>query len=624
MTILTRSSLIGIFHFFAIIAFALSYFTLFEFSQLLPGIIMLRGFFFEASLFMLLSILLIRGPLILRSIAYLLFCAFIAINISQLISVSRSGQLISRLAVENINHISLLVNMSTVMLITLVTTVTLLPIFLNELKINTNSSIRSIAYVYIVILSAALTLQVSWKIASDVTTQQVKVLQESYHVKRISPIYALAKVLKKPKTILVKNIPIDPDLLLKVGWTYQEKEEYPLIKPWITQEDSPFKLSKKNNIKKPNIIVFFTEGFAARTTNIYSDAFENITPNLKAFSEQAMVVHNYYNHTAATYRGLHGQLCSIYPNYGGRGGWHTDYKHMPKTHYYCLNNVLANRGYHTTFIDTHRKDKAYIDELMYRIGFEEVLTAEELSQDYLNNVPPQRSDALNDQQLYQSLIGYLQQQEKIIMNSGHKPFFISMYNLETHAFQDTASDGIKYKNGINNALNTIHNLDNAFGKFWSYFMQSSLAQNTIVIFTADHTHFTEKSYVKAIEKSGQKDYQKLFIDRIPLIIFDPTRILPNEFDARHSSSIDFAPSLLHYLGYQKTPTAFVGNSIFDQRKKGNALASYGQLNYWINAKRIYGKKEIKSLNINDRKLFENAQNFIKKSKKLELNNRLWQ
>jgi phosphoglycerol transferase MdoB-like AlkP superfamily enzyme len=45
--------------------------------------------------------------------------------------------------------------------------------------------------------------------------------------------------------------------------------------------------------------------------------------------------------------------------------------------------------------------------------------------------------------------------------------------------------------------------------------------------------------------------------------------LPKSYDAKTKTSIDFAPSLLHYLGIDNRKNSFVGESIFetDQNRK---------------------------------------------------------
>jgi arylsulfatase A-like enzyme len=603
--------------------FALGYFLQFDLGELsstwLAKLFFLKGFAIETCAVIALCALLNQNNRCLRILAYAVLIAYLAVNTSQLISISQSGTFISRLAVENINHISLLINTKTILIITVASLVALLPVIICENFIKNTSTIGVVtALAFTMIITAAATEQFQKRLDQPIK-EELKIIRNEYRLEISSPILAFINILRPPEASNELLVDINSELLLNLGIFYNEEENYPLIKPNITAFSSPFKIREPYKSKQPNIIIFFTEGLAARTTNVYSDAFKNLTPNIVEFSQHSMVIKNYYSHTAATYRGLHGQLCSIFPKYGGNGGWHTHYQNMPKTEYLCLHNILEEKGYQTTFLDTHRKNTAFIDELMLRLGFQHVLTAEDLSPSYLGNEEPKRNDALDDQQLYRALIGYLKEREQ-----SNTPFFISMYNLETHAWQDTAAEGIKYADGKNNALNTIHNLDNAFGKFWLYFKDSSLAENTIVIFTSDHTHFTEKSYVDAIEKSGQKDYQKIFIDRIPFIIYDPSRETPSEYNARYSSSISFTPSLLHYLGYQDTPNPFVGHSFFaPNQKQETSLASHGDQDFWIDKNKIYGKHEISELSKKDQVSFNNSRSFIAKSKEAEVDNRLW-
>src|SRR3546814_4486104 len=59
---------------------------------------------------------------------------------------------------------------------------------------------------------------------------------------------------------------------------------------------------------------------SARTLEPYGSTYPGLTPNLQALAGDTMVVDNYYNHTAATYRGLQGQMTSGFPRYGGSEG----------------------------------------------------------------------------------------------------------------------------------------------------------------------------------------------------------------------------------------------------------------------------------------------------------------
>ena len=61
-------------------------------------------------------------------------------------------------------------------------------------------------------------------------------------------------------------------------------------------------LQKKN----PDVVLIFTEGLSQ---NIIDDE-RNIMPNVRMYEDKSLNFTNYYNHTAATYEGLIGQLYS--------------------------------------------------------------------------------------------------------------------------------------------------------------------------------------------------------------------------------------------------------------------------------------------------------------------------
>lgn len=59
------------------------------------------------------------------------------------------------------------------------------------------------------------------------------------------------------------------------------------------------------------------------------------------------------------------------------------------------------------------------------------------------------------------------------------------------------------------------------------------------------------------------DYRSYFVDQIRLIIHDPGKPLPKTFDANYATSIDFAPTVAHLMGFDSN-NSFLGNSLFDE------------------------------------------------------------
>jgi len=561
------------------------------------------------------GIWLINGIRFFRIVCYIIVFLFIAIYAIQLASYYQGGEYISRLLIENINHISLLINTSSIAgLIFLMVIFGCLPFIIEKKcrKLSSQNSLFVISAV-IILLGAVLHLSPAW------LPETIQKQRKTYYIKsnltRTPPVRAMYKTLfKKSDAILATKLSkYELKVVGKLGFNLNQKNRYPLIKDRIYKGPPPFNKISDNH-KKPNIIVFFTEGFSARTINYYGSKYPDLTPNIDDFAKCSMVVHKYYNHTVSTYRGLHGQLCSLYPTYGGIGGWHTNYKSIPKPDYLSLNHILDNHGYKTIFLDSHRKDEAFVDEMMRHLGFDQVWTAETLSKAFLNSAEPLRNDSLSDVQLYNSLIGFLKKRSATALKK--EPFFIGLYNLGTHTLQNISRDGKKYNDGKNLSLNTIHTLDYSFGKFWWYYQNSQYSKNTIVIFTADHCHYQEKAFVAAFDEPG---YQRIFVDRVPLIIHDPTRKLPQTFDANYATSVDFTPSLIHYLGLPNHKNPFIGTSIFSGNRKNWGIASFNNKYFLIDSKKIHrlGFSEV------HREKLKLIKKFIATSQQIEVENRLW-
>ena len=581
-------------------------------------------FLVELSVMLVAGVWLLAGNVFIRVVLYIFSSLFITIYSLQFASFYQGREFISRLAVDNINHISLLINSDTINgLIILFIVCLILPILI-EKKTYTNDYWKPgkiFGFSLFFICLAATTYQSSRWLPESVIKQRSRYMQD-FSLLHTAPVSALYTTLFLQDPLIPTELefsgfsPYERHVIENFGFQYNPASEYPLIKNSIYSEPVPFE--KKHSIPEhPNIIVFFSEGFSARSAGIYGSRYSDITPHIDNFAKSSMVVENYYNHTAATYRGLHGQLCSLFPTYGGNEGWQTNYNDLPEVNYYCLNNIFDRNNYETIFLDAHIEHESQVDEMMVQLGFNRVITGGILSRKYLDNAKPQLKFALSDGQFLKGLVGFLKENEK----SGEtgKPFFMGLYNLGTHAFLKMSKDGKKYSGRDNPSLDTIHTFDSAFGLFWEYYKTSPYADNTIIIFTADHCHYPEKPFVEAFDEPG---YQKFFVDKIPLIIHDPTRVLPGTFDAKNSTSIDFTPSILHYLGFANHKNPFMGTSIFEQKSKRNdkyGLNSYGPDLFLIDNEKIHKRGSSQDHRIR----FKIMNKYINLSKHLEVTDKLW-
>jgi lipoteichoic acid synthase len=563
---------------------------------------------------------LVNGKLPLRLVAYCIFLVQFLGDVLQLAAHYLTGQFLSRLAIENANHVTLLLSPRRFTAAAVAVAAALSVPLLTEIARNAvpRRQARSLSFA---MLSLAAVVAVVPRALPEEARRIRDELYEGNNITERSPLVSLIEVLVgTPAENPGAFTPADALAARRYGFEISLSSDYPLRKDWIYREDPPF-AKEPGAPRRPNIIVFFTEGISARLTGPYGSPFPGITPNLDRFAARpgTMVVENYYNHTFATYRGLHGQLCSFFPKDEGSEAWLEGPENAGIRSYFSLADYFRELGYETDFLDTHRRAFARVDDMMRRLGFENVWTAEDLSTRYLGGAQPLRSDALSDHQLLEALVGFLEERQE--RGAGSRPFFVSLYNIETHAFQDSAADGPRYGDGKNHSLNTVHNLDDAFGRFLDFFFRSPLAESTVVVFTTDHCHYPTRTYEEAI-RPHFPDLPRILVDAIPLIIYSPVHRLPATFDAEYRTSLDFAPSLIQLLGLPQRPNPFLGRSIFSSRSRhdeGPGIAVIGLDAFLVDrngiARRGHPRGYAKEL--------WRVQRLMRYLADLEENNRIW-
>ena len=288
--------------------------------------------------------------------------------------------------------------------------------------------------------------------------------------------------------------------------------------------------------EKPNVILIFTEGLSKHI--VYDE--RNIMPNLRYYMDnESLTFSSYYNHTAATYRGIIGQLFSGYQN-----------NELDKNNLISIEDILKQNGYYTEFINVEPDNYDFTNYL------------NELHFDKVINQYDDSEWIISDKEAYEQLYD-----RAINLNKSNKPFFLSMYTLETHI--SFGSYDQKFKNGKNNVLNRFYNTDYQFGEFMKKFRSSKLYDNTIIIFTSDHASFTDNDYVKTF-KDVKRGYN--FLDEIPLVIYHKG-VNKKVIDVGGRNSIDLAPTILDYIDMDGI-NYFLGDSLFTTNSKSTTDTTY--------------------------------------------------
>ncbi|MCC7634077.1 LTA synthase family protein [Stenotrophomonas rhizophila] len=304
---------------------------------------------------------------------------------------------------------------------------------------------------------------------------------------------------------------------------------------------------------RPNVLVIFTEGMSARWMDTYGSVHPGVTPNLDRLADGSLVFRNYYNHTAATFRGLRGQLTSGHQevdgyNQEGTGIGQRDVSNdVTAISRISIPEVLRAQGYRSIFFLSQQE---YLNKMIETLGFDRVLGRDYLYDHYLRGTSASdRPKYLSDSELFDTLLTELEAQPD------DQPFFAAAYNFQTHAFLDGEEP---YGNGDNRLLNRFHTYDRDVGRLLDRFMASRLHENTLLVFTADHSTFPSPNAVRADDR-----VEGYFVDTIPLLMYwkgAEHRMI----DVAGKNSLDLAPSLISLLGVKKAHNLFLGCTFFEQ------------------------------------------------------------
>lgn len=291
-----------------------------------------------------------------------------------------------------------------------------------------------------------------------------------------------------------------------------------------------------------NVVLIFTEGLSQQIV----DDSRNIMPNVASYEKQSLNFTNYYNHTFATYRGIIGQLYSGYQN-----------ENLDENHLDSLQSILSKNNYRTEFINSEPNNVQF-ESYLKSFNFD-TLTSE------MSAAKHGPTNSVSDKDLYSLLFKRMEAQHK---EKDKGPFFIATYSFGTHMSFDSTDE--KFSDGSSAFLNKFYNLDAQFGKFMEKFKASDMADDTIIIFTADHCTYVDNDYRSNIPEG------RVFgdIDRIPLFIYNKGQ-KAQTIDAGGRNSLDLAPTVIDYTNLiANSANYFLGTSLFSPTQNNNTYDTF--------------------------------------------------
>lgn len=331
--------------------------------------------------------------------------------------------------------------------------------------------------------------------------------------------------------------------------TYKPSYDYPKIAKSYLKVNIWNDRDNKTPIKaeRQNVIVIFTEGMSAAIIDKINNRQLHLTQNIDHLYDSSIVFENYYNHTAATFRGLRGQLTSAYQYKDGMNESHDGIEQLGnekvistyKNRLVSLPEILNKHGYQTYFLASTERNSG-LNSMLKSMSFSRVYG--------MGDFKPYQEDRMTDKQTFAAL-------KELLLTQQNQPFFIGVYPSGTHHGRD--SPDLKYGDGKNSYYNKFYNYDAQLGDFIKYFDKSEYAKNTILILTADHSTFPTPEFKDSF---GIK--ANYFFDQIPLIIHK-VGVTSQKIDAGGYNSLSLTPTILQMLDINNEPNYFLGCSLFD-------------------------------------------------------------
>lgn len=280
---------------------------------------------------------------------------------------------------------------------------------------------------------------------------------------------------------------------------------------------------------KPNVIYIITEGLSQSVI----DDGRGIMPNIRYYQSRSLNFTNYFDHTAATYRALVGQLFSGH-----------QYNNHDVNKLISLMDVLRDNGYKSVMINSEPNLPEFTDYLG-KLGFDELIST---PGEYEGDV-----NQMSDKEVYELL-----KDEVIKCNEEKEPYMLTVYTFGTHF--NLSSPHLQYGDGSSIVLNRFYNADYWFGEFMEWFDNAGeITDNTLLVFTSDHAAYALKEWYDAFPSSQRMD---VWVDRIPCFFYHKG-ISPSVVDVEGRNCINIAPTILDYINVGEDHyNFFLGNSLF--------------------------------------------------------------
>lgn len=317
-------------------------------------------------------------------------------------------------------------------------------------------------------------------------------------------------------------------------------------------------LSQPIKEEKYNVIVLTLESFRASFVGAYGNN-KNLTPEFDKMAASGVLFENFYANSNYTIKSENAIICGFFDHNARL----SIAEFEGDKNLNCLPDILGEAGYNTFYMHANRgkfyNRKSHIPEL----GFDNAY--------FHADQFPKKEDGrryigwgLSDEDFFSLALQRLELDAR-------SPFYAQIMSLSNHyPFQfdwpiavPNELSAIEDSNAKTYAAyeNAIYYSDYALGVFWRKFLDSALAENTILVVTGDHGVW---SFDSDSPNTAVRRHEEYF--RVPLLIYHPDIEVGYRVD-QVASQIDIPVTLLDMLGVTYPERQFVGKNLFDHVRK---------------------------------------------------------
>jgi phosphoglycerol transferase MdoB-like AlkP superfamily enzyme len=363
---------------------------------------------------------------------------------------------------------------------------------------------------------------VSYAIDNVVLTQEVWILRRIF-----------SKFTKKSRLVRAKEM-VEHDLFTSpCEKNTAISPSYPLLK--FTHEftgKKAFDITVAEG-EKPNIIFFFMESMRSKDVGVLGGEY-GVTPNFDRLSKDGVLFSNFYSNSVKTSRAVTSSLFGVPSDVTS-----SEVSNSAGRPFISLANILAENGYHTSYL--HNGDLSFENqrEFFTHYGFEELVGKDEI----LNAFPnaPTSSWGLPDEYLVKYAESWLENKER-----ENAPQFVTMFTITNHHpwIVPAGFTPPPIPKGLDpryeRYLSTMAYSDAALGSFVDHLRRTGLSKNTILFVLGDHGQPMGEHYDNYVEQ------RYLFEEniRVPLLILADGRLDKPKIITDIGSQIDLFSTVM--------------------------------------------------------------------------------